>query len=146
MAFFFVVLILSKLLFSRLEDWPKTRYAISREVILFCIICVIYYIWAFINMHYFPQAPVTDVAYQLNHPNFNIREIIQRLAILGNVFGPIWALSPLSNGILQGWIMIALFSLAIVFAWLFFIKSEFYLRNKSRAWQWGWQVVAAVCV
>src|SRR3990167_1594667 len=146
MAFFFVTLILAKLLFSSLKDWMETRRDIARGVVLFGIVCVVYYFFAFINMRYFPQAPVTDRAYQLNHPNFNIMEMLGRAAIMGNVFDRIWALSPLSNMAWQGWIMVMLLFSAIILTPIYFVNSQFYIRNQSVALVWALQAVASAII
>jgi len=124
MAFFFLTLSLTKLLFSPLCDWRSTKRQIIQEITLFIAVSVIYYICAYCNMHFFPKAPVTDVAYQLNHPNLNLKEIFERIYLLLNVFDKIWSLTPLTNMIWQGWIMIVLFTGGILISFVNFFRYQ----------------------
>lgn len=108
LAFFFCILTFSKLLFSDLNHWTQTRQEVIREVILFCLAGLVYYLWANYNIHYHALAPVTESQYALNHPNISFHELLHRVFILGNVFHPLWALTPISDTRLQGWGMLAL--------------------------------------
>ncbi|HLB41336.1 MAG TPA: hypothetical protein VJN02_00540 [Gammaproteobacteria bacterium] len=132
-TFFFSVLTLMKLLFSDLKEWIKTRKQLIREVIFFCAICLIYYIWADYNIHYHALAPVTQDQYALNHPNFSLSEIIHRLFILENIFSDRWAISPISNTMIQACIMMAFIVGGCFFSLIKFLRSNFFLYERKIA-------------
>ena len=121
MAFFFCALILTKLMFSNLSDWVHIRKEIFQELLLFSVVCVIYFILAYLNMRFHPLAPVPS-QYQLNHPNLSIAEVIHRLSYLANVFGQQWEMMRLYPGNWQGWVMIGVFLSGILFATVKLIK------------------------
>ncbi|HLB41342.1 MAG TPA: hypothetical protein VJN02_00570 [Gammaproteobacteria bacterium] len=137
MTFFFGTLVLIKLLFSNIAEWNKTRREIVQEVILFTLVCFIYFAWASYNMRYHSQAPIPE-QYRM-HLNLSITELFNRARPLGNVFngGP-WVLLfplgfPFGGSIAQGWLTILLLSGAVVCGFGRFIKSNFYLRDKIQA-------------
>lgn len=109
MVFFYSTLMLTKILFSSLNNWEKTRREIIREGLVFLIACVIFFAWAYFNMRHHGSAPVPP-QYQLTHPNFYPVEMISRLWVIANFFNPnIWALLPRSAISTQGlWISIML--------------------------------------
>jgi phosphate/sulfate permease len=128
MSFIFATMTLTKLLFSPLTEWRRTRGEVFKEVFFFCAIATVYFIWAYCNMHYFPQAPV-PVQYHVDRPNFMPDEIIARLAILGNVFNKlIWG-----EAVIRGWLIIIPLLAGIISGIVYFIKSDFYINNKKLA-------------
>lgn len=130
LAFFFPTLMLSKLLFSSLSDWVKTRRELFYETILFCLVCVIYYIWAYYNMRYHAQAPVPQ-QYHIDHPNLNPLEMLKRFIELGNVFNGQLALFPASNMLVQGWTIIILVVSGVSLGIIHFLQGHFY-RQKGK--------------
>src|SRR3990167_1706681 len=113
MAFFFVTLILTKFLFSNFSDWMRLRNELFQEMLLFCMVCAVYFVLAYLNMRFHSLAPV-PIQYQLNHPNLNIHEMANRLGYLMNVFGRQWEVMSLHPGNTQGWMMIALIASGIL--------------------------------
>ena len=137
MTFFFGTLVLFKLFFSTISEWTKTRREVLQDVILFSVICIIYFAWASYNMHYHARAPIPD-QYRM-HFNLNLMELWARIRPLGNVFdgGP-WVLLfplgfPLGGSVVQGWLTIVLLLGALCFGCKRFLKSEFYLRHSKQA-------------
>src|SRR3990167_57850 len=113
LAFFFVTLMLSKLLFSNLQELNKTRDELLKETMVFVVSCIIYFVWAYYNVHYHPRTEIPP-AYQIGHPNIHPVEMFKRLILLSNLFSSWWPLSPMSDSLIQGWIMIAGLSSIIV--------------------------------
>lgn len=144
MAFFFATLILTKVLFSNVSEWPIIRRQIAIEAGLFCTLCMLYFVYAYINMRYFPQAPVTDTAYQVNHANLNLLEIVGRGAWIANVFNTWWAFSTLNNMTVQGWLVISIFLGGLSLGVLKFLTSQFYMQHKTRAFTYLIQMVISV--
>ncbi len=132
MAFFFGTLIFAKLLFSKLKDWQKTRQQLIFEVILFLIVCFVYFAWAYHNIHHNAQSFVPP-AYRLDHPNYKIAEILTRFFELGNVFSNLWIFFPSGNMRLQGLITIILLSTGMIFGLISFLKSKLYHYDRRVA-------------
>lgn len=132
MTFFFPALILTKLLFTDLKIWSKTKLEASKEVLLFGLACSCYFVWAYLNMHYNSQAPVPS-AYQLDHPNINPYEIFKRIVLILNLFSNFWTILPFGNLFIQGWLAIILLSAGSVAAICNFIRSNFFQNNKKLA-------------
>jgi len=132
MAFFFATLILTKVLFSDFSKWPITRIAVMREVMVFLFVCTLYFILAYWNMHFHSKAFIPE-AYQLDHPNFNILEILQRVWGLGNIFSDLWSYFPSINMRIQGWTTFAILISGIFFANLALTKTQFYRQDKKNA-------------
>ncbi|HLB41343.1 MAG TPA: hypothetical protein VJN02_00575 [Gammaproteobacteria bacterium] len=105
LAFFFCTLMLMKLLFSDLAHIKKTKQELLKELSLFVFACIIYFIWAYYNIHYHARTEF-PAAYHVGHPNLNWLEMIKRLILLSNIFSSWWPISPKSDSMLQGWIMI----------------------------------------
>lgn len=123
MTFFFGSLPLIKVLFSRLDHWQKTRREIIREVVVFFIVCAIYFMWAYYNMRYHARAPISS-QYQITHPNLFILEIFNRLTPVVNVFTGPWALFPLVSKTLQGWLMLIAIGAGIAAGWALFYRKQ----------------------
>lgn len=104
-TFFYAALMLAKVLFSPLSNWQKTRRETIREALVFLGVCVIYFAWAYYNMHYHAQAPVPD-QYHVDKPNLSVTEIFTRLAILSNVFNSLWQFFPGGDFPHQGWFIL----------------------------------------
>lgn len=132
MTFFFVTLILSKVVLTPLANWPQIRREIQVEVTIFCACCLVYFIYAFFNMYFFSQAPVPD-AYRLDHPNFNPIEMLKRVSILVNIFNKFWTFLPSGSMILQGWITLVLLMCGSIIAFVRYVRSAFYRANKKIA-------------
>lgn len=140
LSFFFITLILSKLVFSKLDDWIKTRREIIREVIIFCCTAIVYFAWGYYNMHYHAKAPIPE-AYHLDKPNINLAELLNRLYILGNLFDSQWVMFGFGNVRLEGWLTIILLPLGIVGGAIQFLKSRLYRENKQQSIKWLSQAV-----
>src|SRR3990167_6490985 len=54
MAFFFVTLILTKFLFSNFSDWMRLRNELFQEMLLFCMVCAVYFVLAYLVMRFHP--------------------------------------------------------------------------------------------
>ena len=132
MSFFFPVLILTKLLFSDLTGWNRTRREVVKEVFIFCIVAAVYFIWATYNMHYHPQAPVPD-AYRVDHPNLNPSELLKRLVIIANVFSEHWVMFGFNGSHFAAWLTLFIVPIGVVCAILRFANSEFYAANRLKA-------------
>src|SRR3990167_470836 len=137
MTFFFGTLVLIKLLFSNLSQWVTTRREVIQDVLLFSLVCLIYFAWASYNMHYHAHAPIPE-QYRM-HLNLNLNELYSRALPLISVFngGP-WVLLfplgfPLGGSLVQGWLTILVLAGGVVSGYMRFIKSNFYLKNKTRA-------------
>lgn len=121
LAFFFVTLILARFLFDS-KPWQILRKEIFRESVFFLLVCVMYFIIAYLNMHFHSLAPVPD-AYQLNHPNLDFFEIVNRFLSLGNVFSYHWQILRLTSIQIQGWIILIILAFGIGFFLInFFLK------------------------
>ncbi len=138
LTFFFGTLVLIKLLFSNIRDWEKNRRLILQDVLLFAVVCIIYFAWASYNMQHHPRAPVPP-QYRM-HLNLNFHEIMQRILPLTNVFndGP-WSMLfplgfPLGGANLQGWVTIILLSGALILGSIRFLNSHFYSQQPRIAW------------
>lgn len=101
MSFFYCTFMLTKVLFSRPDDWSKTKREVIIETKIFLFAGVIFFAWAYYNMHFHSSASVPP-EYRLDRPNINPIEMISRLFIIANVFGSLWSILPLSNNITQG--------------------------------------------
>src|SRR3990167_1337439 len=145
MAFLFPALILTKLLFSNLSNWLETRCEAIQETMVFCTVGLAYFIWGYYNMRYHGRAPVTE-AYQLDHPNLSILELLRRLLFLTNVFNDWWAVSPMSSQRVQGWITIVAIVGGAFWGTISFLKSNFYLQHGKQAVSWLVQVIVGVVV
>lgn len=128
MAFFFVTLMLTKVLFSPLKNWTTTRRAIVQEVLFFCVLCLVYFLWAYYNMHYHASSPVSQ-AYQLDHPNLNILDMLKRLIIFWNVFNFPWNIAPFTDIVLQGRAIMVLLIGGSLTGGITFFTSDFYKRS-----------------
>ncbi len=143
MTFFFGTLILTKVLFTNLADWPKTRREVVLEVAVFCASCLIYFIYAYFNMHYHQQAPVPD-AYRLDHPNLNPIEMLKRVVLLADFFNKLWAFLPSGNMLIQGWTTIVLLLGGGFIGIVRFMSSLFYKNNKEIALAYLGQAIISV--
>ena len=142
-TFFFGTLILTKVLFTNLADWPKTSREVVLEVAVFCVSCLIYFIFAYFNMRYHQQAPVPD-AYRLDHPNLNPIEMLKRVVLLADIFNKHWAFLPLGNMFIQGWIAIVLLLGGGFIGIVRFINGLFYRKNKEIALVYLGQAIISV--
>ncbi|EKD70265.1 MAG: hypothetical protein ACD_46C00582G0003, partial [uncultured bacterium] len=131
-TFFFATLILSKVLFRDFSQWHKTRHEVKVEIVLFFIICGLYFIGAFLNMRYHAQAPIPD-QYRLDHPNLSLSEIFNRVIMLGNIFNMLWEIFPHGNLVLQGKIILTVLFLGVLASLLsLFIKYKKNEINKQK--------------
>ncbi len=145
MTFFYGTLVLITLLSSNLVNWTQTRRDVLQDVILFCAVCVLYFIWAYFNMRYNAHAPIPD-AYRLDHPNFNLIEIYKRAIPLFNLFDGAWMLLPLTNSIWQGTALVIVLVGGVLIAIARFFQSQFYLQNKPVALNTVGQAIVGVFV
>lgn len=128
MTFFFGTLVLLKLLFSDLNSWQRIRKETLIDISIFILVCSVYFVYGYLNMHYNPTALVPD-AYRIDHPNFNLIEIINRATPLANFFDGAWYLFPYNDQNTFGNILFILFAGGIGLALLYFIHSLFLNLN-----------------
>jgi len=126
-AFFFVILVLLKLLLSPVKDWEITRRQVLTELFAFITAGIAYFIWGYYTMHYHPLTPV-PASYQLDHPNLNLFEIIKRIVFLSNVFEGQWTLSTGIETHLQGLLTLIFISAAMI---ILFYKNFDYLKTSA---------------
>lgn len=133
MAFFFCSLILAKALFSKLSDSSKTIREIIQEAALFVGVCFIYFIWAAHNMRYHALT-IVPVQYHVDHPNFDIGEIINRLKAMGNMFSTFWVIiEPHENPLIRGWIIIGVLITGLLAGLYSFFNNSFYSRERKNS-------------
>ena len=126
LAFFFVTLMLMKLLFSKIINFNRIKRELLIECLVFITGCLVYFAFAYYNIHYHARTEI-PAAYHVGHPNLNIIEMFNRLFLLGNLFSPWWTVSPMSDSNMQGWIMIA--------GLLGIMMAPFMLRNSKHEWK-----------
>lgn len=131
MSFFYATLVLTKLLFSPLTQLSQTRREITRESVLFIGVGAVYFLLAYLNMHFHPQAPVPD-QYHVDNPNMHFRELFDRLAIVGNVFNPLWLFYQGTSIFVQGWIVMGLFVLGVCAGLASVLKSHDTEKGKQK--------------
>ncbi|OGT47442.1 MAG: hypothetical protein A3E83_01710 [Gammaproteobacteria bacterium RIFCSPHIGHO2_12_FULL_41_20] len=142
MAFFFCTMILTKVLFSPLQNWAKVRSAVMNEMVFFLVVGAIYFAWGYYNMHYHARAPIPE-SYRLSHPNLNPVEIMKRILLLMNVFDSRWQISPRMSSLWQGWFIAVCIVGGLSCGSLHFFKSDFYRQNKWQALTTLLQIVAS---
>ncbi len=142
-AFFFAVIILLKTLFSDLSDWPVIRSRVILETLTFFSACLLYFVFAYLNMHYNARALIPP-SYHLDHPNFNILEITKRLASLINIFDDKWAILPSGQSPAQKIILLTLLLAGSVAGVILLCRSDFYKKEKKTALYFLLQKTAAV--
>lgn len=140
-TFFFGTLVLTKVLFRNMVKWESTRREVIIEILLFGVVCVIYFIGAFINMRYNAQAPI-PTQYHIDHPNFSVAELLGRLMMLGNMFTIIWQVLPVGSYELQGWIMSGILAAGFISAIILLVIK----RSKTQNSEEIWQAVGLACV
>ncbi len=101
MSFFYCTFMLTKVLFSRLDDWGRSKKEVMIEARIFLLAGVIFFVWAYYNMHFHSRTAVPP-EYRLDKPNLNPVEMISRLFTIADVYGGIWSILPLSNNVTQG--------------------------------------------